>query len=264
MITPADILHHHDLAQLWPADTPPVPDLASAYRCQLAVRQLRIARGETPRGYKIGFTNRSIWPRYQVFAPIWGGVWDSSLHLCEGTGSLSLARTCQPRIEPETVFGMRASPAPGASLQGLWEAIEWIAPGFEIVQSHHPDWKFTIADTVADGGLHGRLLVGRRQDIRSLSDSAQGLDTLLAGARVSLLRDGEPVDQGTGALVLDSPLRALHHFLQELRACPGAPDLQAGDVVTTGTWTDAWPVAAGQRWTARFSAPLGALELHLR
>jgi 2-oxo-3-hexenedioate decarboxylase len=78
---------------------------------------------------------------------------------------------------------------------------------------------------------------------------------------VSLQRNGEAVDQGAGANVLDSPLRALHHFLQELRACPGAPDLQPGDVVTTGTWTDAWPVSPGQTWSASFSEPLGSLQL---
>jgi 2-oxo-3-hexenedioate decarboxylase len=107
------------------------------------------------------------------------------------------------------------------------------------------------------------LLVGQRVPVRAVSDSAQALDELLARATVSLLRDGEVVDRGAGANVLDSPLRALHHFLRELRACPGAPDLQPGDVVTTGTWTDAWPVAPGQSWAARFSTPLPGLQLQL-
>ena len=78
---------------------------------------------------------------------------------------------------------------------------------------------------------------------------------------MSLLKDGQLVEQGAGANVLDSPLQALLHFLTELRQCPGAPDLTAGDVVTTGTWTDAWPVKAGDRWTARFSSPLPSLSL---
>jgi 2-keto-4-pentenoate hydratase len=32
-------------------------------------------------------------------------------------------------------------------------------------------------------------------------------------------------------------------------------------VVTTGTWTDAWPLEAGQRWRAEFDAPLHGLEI---
>ena len=261
MMTAAELLDHYDTARLWTSATPAAPDVATAYQSQLALRQLRQARGEIPCGFKIGFTNRGIWPRYQVFAPIWGSVWDTTLTHCESSAALSLSGSCQPRIEPEAVFGLRATPAPNASLQDLWEAIDWVAPGFEIVQSHRPDWKFTIPDTVADGGLHFRLVVGRRVPVRGVSDSARTLDTLLAGATVSLQRNGERVDQGAGANVLDSPLRALHHFLQELRACPGAPDLQPGDVVTTGTWTDAWPVSQGQTWSASFSEPLGSLQL---
>lgn len=264
MLTPDDLLAHYDTARLWPAGSRPAADVPAAYQAQLALRRLRQARGEVPRGFKIGFTNRGIWPRYNVFAPIWGSVWDTTVVDCESEGDLSLAGLCQPRIEPETVFGLRATPAPGASLQDLWDAIAWVAPGFEIVQAHCADWKFTIPDTVADGGLHGRLLVGRRIPVRDLSDDAPTLDALLAGSSVALLRDGDTVDQGRGANVLDSPLRALHHFLQELRACPGAPDLLPGDVVTTGTWTDAWPVAPGQRWAAHFSAPLASLQLRLR
>ena len=64
----------------------------------------RIARGEKPLGYKIGFTNRSIWDRYGVHQPIWGPVWDTTLSFCDGEAQLSLAGTCQPRLEPEAVF----------------------------------------------------------------------------------------------------------------------------------------------------------------
>ena len=143
----------------------------------------------------------------------------------------------------------------------LGAAIDWVAPGFEIVQSHLPDWKFQAADTVADGSLHARLLVGRRLPVRDIAGDARQLDAVLAASRVTLLRNGQAVETGSGANVLDSPLRALHHFLGELRQCPGAPELLTGDVVATGTWTDAWPIAAGEAWRADFSAPLPALAV---
>jgi 2-keto-4-pentenoate hydratase len=258
-MTPDALLAHLDNGRLWSA--PSGLSLQAAYDSALAVRQLRMARGEVPRGYKVGFTNRTIWPRYNVFAPIWGCVWDSTLTLCEGDGSVSLANTCQPRLEPEVVFGMKAAPAAKATLDDLFEALDWVAPGFEVVQSHLPDWKFLPADTVADGALHARLLVGRRTQVRELCSSAAALDDLLAHARVSLLKDDQLIDEGRGSNVLDSPLRALLHFVQTLRSCPGAPDVRDGDVITTGTWTDAWPVAPGQRWSARFSAPMPGLSV---
>ena len=265
-MTPSTLLQHIDSGQLWPSAPGGEQGLepAAAYEAALAVRALRIARGEKPLGYKIGFTNRSIWPRYGVFAPIWGTVWDSTVAHCEEQGELSLDHTCQPRLEPEAVFGMAKTPPAGATLEELFASIAWVAPGFEVVQSHLPGWKFRAADTMADSGLHARLLIGRKRPLRELAANAVALDALLAACRVSLSHDGKVVDTGTGANVLDSPLRALHHFLHELRGCPGAADLKAGDVITTGTWTDAWPVAQGQNWTANFEAPLAALTVKFK
>ena len=262
-MTPDTLLSHIDSGELWPPATASEHGLgvAAAYQQALAVRALRLARGEVPLGYKIGFTNRGIWPLYNVFAPIWGTVWDTTLSFCEGRGELSLANICQPRLEPEVVFGLRCEPPAECGLAELFDSIDWMAPAFEVVQSHQPDWKFKAADTVADSGLHGRLLVGRKLPVRQAAASAAELERKLATAAVTLTQQGEAVDQGRGANVLDGPLHALHHFVQELRSCPGAPSLCAGDVVTTGTWTNAWPVGPGELWTARFDAPLSALEV---
>lgn len=261
-MTPQEILDHNDTGELWPArGAAEFVALPSAYESALAVRALRIARGESPRGYKVGFTNRTIWSRYDVFAPIWGSMWNTTITNCNGAGSLSLAHLCQPRIEPEAVFGFKAIPVAHASLEQLFEALDWVAPGFEIVQSHSPNWKFIAPQTVADGGLHGRLLIGQRVPISDLAQNADQLHRILASTRVRLQRSGAFVEEGTGANVLDSPLRALMHFLTELRSCPGATDLVVGDVVTTGTWTDAWPVVAGEKWTAAFESALPPLEI---
>lgn len=128
--------------------------------------------------------------------------------------------------------------------------MEWIAPGLEIVQSHMPDCKFTAADTVADSGRHARLLVGRRIPVAALPRDAAAFDAQLAGDRITLYRGGQRINEGVGTNVLDGPLHALAHFPAALRDCPGATDLQPGDVVTTGTWTDAWPVHRGEQWRA--------------
>jgi 2-keto-4-pentenoate hydratase len=258
-MTPELLLRHLDEGTPWPAASG--LELAEAYERALSVRQLRLARGEQPRGYKIGFTNRTIWDRYRVYAPIWGAVWNTTLSFCEGEGELSLAGTCQPRIEPECVFGLRATPPARAGLDALLACIEWMAPGFEIVQSHMKDWVFSAADTVADGGLHARLLVGPRIPVAGLPREGAAFDAQLAAARITLSRDGQRVDEGAGANVLDGPLHALVHFLGALRDCPGAPDLQPGDVVTTGTWTDAWPVRRGEQWRADFGGPLAPISV---
>lgn len=262
-MTPEQLLAHIDSGQLWPAAAggPPDPDMAAGYQQALEVRRLREARGEQPRGYKIGFTNRGIWSRYNVCAPIWGTVWDTTVTFCDSRGELDLTGTCQPRIEPELVFALRSAPPPDCDLDALFDSIEWLAPGFEIVQSHCPDWKFTAADTVADSGLHARLLVGRQTPVRGVATDAARLERRLAQAGVVLTRDAEAIDLGRGANVLDGPLHALLHFVRELRSCSGAPTLNTGDIITTGTWTDAWPVLSGETWIARFDSPLAPLEV---
>ena len=112
-MTPQAVLDHYDQGLLWPADRPlPIAaDVDAAYQQALALRALRTARGERAVGYKIGFTNRTIWPRYEVYAPIWGTVWNTTLTRSSGgTGEVSLDKLCQPRLEPEIVFGMAATP----------------------------------------------------------------------------------------------------------------------------------------------------------
>lgn len=264
-MTPEALLQHVDSGRLWttaPSDDPAF-DAAAAYRSALGMRALRVARGEAPRGFKIGFTNRGIWARYGVAAPIWGTVYDTTVAFCDGEGTLALGKLCQPRIEPEAVFGFRSAPAPEATLDGIFQSLDWVAPGFEIVQSHLPGWKFRAPDTMADNGLHGRLLVGPKRPMGEVAECAEALDRALAACPVDLIRDGAIRESGCGANVLDSPLRALHQFLRELRRCPGAPDIAAGDIVTTGTWTDALPVAPGERWRAEFGEPLRSLGVAL-
>ncbi len=264
-LTPETLLQHLDTGQLWPAQAVEriSPDVAQAYQTALQVRQLRLDRGEQPRGFKIGFTNRSIWQRYQVFEPIWGTVWNTTLSLAQPDGacSVDISRMCQPRLEPELVFGLRCTPPADVTLQSLFESIDWMASGFEVVQSHAADWKFKVADTVTDSGLHAHLVVGQPVQVAEVAHSGEALHRLLAGLSLELRQAGQLVEKGLAANVLDSPLMALLHFVQALRNCPGAPDLQAGDVVTTGTWTDAWPLLSGQVWESLYDAPLKGVKL---
>ena len=234
--------------------------VADGFAAADALRRLRIARGERPAGYKIGFTNRGIWDRYGVHEPIWGPLWDSTTALLDGnSAALSLRGLSQPRLEPEVVFGIAQTPRAGMSLPELKGCLAWVAHGFEIVHTHFENWRFSAADTVADFALHGRLRVGPRVPVRGWTTLADDL----AALHVELLCDGRVVDRGQGAFVLDGPLNALRLWVDAMAEhTPGWP-LRAGDVVTTGTLTDAWPLQPGQTWsTALSDARLAPLTLH--
>ncbi len=221
--------------------------LDDAYRVTAAVREKREARGERPIGRKIGFTNRTIWAEYSVYAPIWGYVYDRTVHDLAAAGAgFSLGGLAVPRFEPEIVFGLGKAPAPSMDPRALLGCIAWIAHGFEIVQSIFPGWKFAAADTVAAYGLHGALLIGPRHPAAA---QAPDWERDLAAFEIDLFRNGEPADRGRAANVLDGPLFALSHLVDLLAADRGNPPLAAGEIVTTGTLTRAFPVAAGETWT---------------
>lgn len=253
----ARMLAADDAASVLPqlfSDADPAFDLGTAWRVAERMRGLRIERGAVPRGWKIGFTNRRIWPRYGVHAPMWSTVYEHTLELLDGARArVALDRFVQPRIEPEIVFGLTSAPAAGMSRDALAGCVGWVAHGIEIVHTHCDGWRFRAADTVADSGLHGRLLVGPRVPRERFGAE---LEARLRALHVELLRDGELVERGDGSAALDGPLAALQQWVDAMALTTPQWPIRAGDVVTTGTLTDAWPVAHGQCWQTRLTERL--------
>jgi 2-keto-4-pentenoate hydratase len=247
-----DLLLAYDEAARLPLPTtrPGGLDLNEAYAVADRIRRLREARGERVRGYKIGFTNRGIWPRYGVHAPIWGPVWDTTVASFEGLEhETSLRGLVQPRLEPEIQFGFARTPPAGTDRADLIACLDWVAHGFEIVHTHFDDWRFAAADTVADFALHGRLFIGQRVPVVRFEYLGRELATL----KVTLSKDGREVDSGCASIVLDGPLDALHTWLLAMQRQPHGWAIEPGHVVTTGTITDAWPMAPGERWQTTLS-----------
>ncbi|KAB2881722.1 MAG: hydratase [Albidovulum sp.] len=238
----------------------PVPDMAAASRVIAAVRALREARGERVAGRKIGFSNRSIWPIYGVDRPMWNYVWDSTLiPATEGAARIALAAHPEPRVEPEIVLRLGRDPAPGMSEAELLGCVDAVAHGLEIVQSVFPGWRFTAAQSAAAFGLHGALVVGPWHEI--------GTERVRWGAAlgdftVTLRRDGARGETGHARNVLGGPVQALRFVVEAIAADPLAVPLRAGEIVSTGTLTDAAPAAPGQIWTTVFDGiGLGGLTV---
>jgi 2-keto-4-pentenoate hydratase len=218
-----------------------------AYRVTPLVRRMYEAGGAKTTGRKIGFTNRTIWAQYGVYAPIWGYVFDRSVHDLAAVEALPLAPFSEPRIEPEIVFGLAEAPAAQMDETALLSCIAWIALGFEIVQSIYPGWKFSAADTIAANGVHGALLIGPRHPVAPRRAEWQ---RTLSAFEIDLDCGGRRVDRGHAENVLGGPLSALRHLVGLLANDPVNPPLAAGEIVSTGTLTKAMPVVPGETWTA--------------
>jgi 2-oxo-3-hexenedioate decarboxylase len=231
-----------------------------ASRVAAAVHKARMARGEQPVGRKVGFTNRTIWPEYGVYAPNWGYMYTRTVHdLADGAAGFPLKGLLEPKIEPEIMFGLSAAPAHGMDDADLLGCVDWVAQGYEIVHSIFPNWKFEAPDTRAANALHGALLIGRRHPV------APQRDVWLAGLtkfEVDLCRGNEVVERGSATNVLDGPLSVLRHVVDLLAEDPHHPPLAADEIISTGTLTRALPCAAGETWrTALRGVPLEPVEI---
>jgi len=244
-------------AKLIPPLSASVPlSIADSYDIVKSVIDIRTAQGETMIGRKIGFTNRKIWSKYGVHdpisTPIWTPMFDTTVRFTEDNrGVQSLRGALQPRIGPELVFKLASTPAPDATIDELADCIAWMAHAFEIVVCPFPDWKFEMADSIAAFGLHGSLIVGEPKSLSAAS--RRNLGNVLAHASLSLSCGDELRSAGFGGDVLGSPLHALWHLHQLLNTQPQFAPLAAGEIVTTGTWTDVCPVKPGETWMSAFS-----------
>lgn len=236
-------------------------DAHNAYQVTAALRTRRIQNGETPIGRKIGFTNRTIWDEYGVHQPIWGDVYSTTVSwLADQSGPFHLKGLAEPRIEPEIVFKLKSKPTVAMDEAALLGCMEWVAHGFELVQSLFPDWDFSVADTIAGCGLHGALLIGPPHLLKP--DEQDTWLKALSSFSIDLYRNDQNIDTGFAKNVLDGPLSAIRHLIGLLENDPYNPDLHAGEIITTGTVTRAFPVERGQVWrTALFGLDLPSAEI---
>jgi 2-oxo-3-hexenedioate decarboxylase len=228
-------------------------DTEAAYAVLDRIAERRVAAGWVPVGRKIGFTNRNLWSLFEVDQPMWAHLWSTTVAFTpDNQASMPLSGLVQPRLEPEVVFKLGGAPPPDADATEILRCVEWMAPAFEVVHCHFPAWNFRLADCIADFGLHGALVVGTPVVIDDENREAVGQQ--LPAFELTLARDFSVVDRGVGANVLDGPAHALSHLNRVLAEQPAASPLVAGEVITTGTITNAWQVGPGEQWTSDYGA----------
>jgi len=222
-------------------------DLATAYRVQ---RELRTTAGPCS-GWKLGLTSRAKQQQVAVSNPVYGFLPAAgALDIGE---PLEVASLIAPRCEPEVVFVLGRDVA-GAHVTAadVLAASSGVAVGIEVLDSRYRDYRFTMADVVADNTSAGRYVVGPPVP-------PTGLDLRLAG--VVLEKNGQVVATASGAASMGHPAAAVAWLVRALAATGGG--LRAREIVLSGGLTAAVPVAAGDVVVASV-AGLGSLELGCR
>lgn len=91
---------------------------------------------------------------------MWASIWNETVVHSAGSVSVSVEPFPQPRLEPEIVLGLLGPVPLVDDPVEIVQVVDWVAPGFEIVQCLYRDWRFTAPDCTAAFGLHGGLVVG--------------------------------------------------------------------------------------------------------
>jgi 2-keto-4-pentenoate hydratase len=262
----AELLYARDTATITglPSQRDVSFDLDGGYRIGRALHQHLLERGHQAVGRKIGFTNPATWRAFGLDAPVWAPMYAQTVHFAvRGSHRLDLDGMVSPRIEPEVVLKLRRRLPSGDLLpQEIVPCLEWAALGFEIADSHYPEWRFTAADAVADFGFHAALVVGTPWYLER--EEPVHVARCLQLLTVSLRCGSEIVARGDGRNALGSPLLALGHLARSLAAQPCAPPLIPGEVITTGTLISPPYVSSAESWRMEVvGAPFNPLELTL-
>ncbi|SDW49543.1 2-oxo-3-hexenedioate decarboxylase [Amycolatopsis xylanica] len=224
-------------------------DLDTAYAVQYEALRQRQRRGETLIGVKLGLTSRAKQIRMGIDSP--SLAWLTDAMVLPAGEPLPRERLIHPRAEPEIVFVMGERLAgPGVTASTALKAVDRVYGGVEIIDSRFQDFKFTLADAVADNSSSGLFVQG------PVGKSALDLD--LSHEACLLEVDGEIVDAATGAAVQGHPAEALALAANHLGARGLA--IEAGWIVLTGGMTDAVHVRPGARVAAHFSN-LGSITI---
>ncbi len=235
------------LVDLLTVDDPDL-DMATAYAIQDALLDRHVARGARISGAKLGLTSLAKQQEMHVHEPIGGWLTDR-MALARGmpleTGSL-----VQPRCEPEIAF-LLARDLAGAdtTADDVMAATTSLMTAIEVLDSRYRDYRFTLADVIADDASAARYLLGDPVD-------PSGVDRI--GCAVGFFLDDVEVASATGAAVMGDPAEAVAWWVRHL-ATTGR-GLSGGMIVLSGALTGAHRVHPGSRVRATIEG-LGTLEL---
>ena len=222
-------------------------DLVTAYAVESELKRMREQQGHRAVGVKVGFANRAMWRVLKLDTLVWAHMYDNTVRLADGNAAtIAIGSMVAPKIEPEIVFKLKAPVGADADAQAALGAVEWIALGFEVIDSVYPEWKFTPVDFVASYGLHAALFVGSPLPV-DVSNAAS-LTEQLASFTVTLQKNGVAVAQGSGKNSLKSPALCLAELASAMSKA-GEP-LQAGTLISSGTLTEAQLLSPGDAFTA--------------
>lgn len=222
--------------------------LPQAYAVQRALLARRTARGERLVGVKMGFTSAAKREQMGIEDLIWGRLTDAMQQSCGG--QTSLGSFIHPRVEPEVAFLLKRPLVGDVSRAEAFAAVEAVAPALEILDSRYRDFRFSLADVVADNSSSAAFVLG----------AWQPPPAALAELSIVMSFNDEPVQRGSSADVMGDPLLSL--VAAARLAAEAELTLAKGWLVLSGGATAAEPLRAHTRVSATVQS-LGSVDFEV-
>lgn len=219
-------------------DDYPDMDWDDAYAIQDEVRRRKVARGSRIVGLKAGLTSYAKMKQMGVSTLVFGFLAD--YYAVPDGGECRMSELIHPKVEPEIAFVTKAElRGPGCHIKSVLDAIDFVMPGIEVIDSRYRDFKFDLKSVVADNTSAVRFVVGGRPTPVSSVD--------LCAVGIVLEKNGEPVASGAGAAVLGHPAAAIAMLADHLGV--RGQCIPAGSLILSGGITEAVAVQAGDNVT---------------
>lgn len=216
--------------------------LDDSYAVQKKLVAMRLADGEKLVGMKIGLTSKAMQETIGIDVPDYGHLTDAML-LLEGQ-PCKMEELIQPKVEGEILFFMKKDlKGSGITVADVYNAVDYVAPAIEIVDSRIRNWDVTLLDTVADNGSSGKVVIGSK--IVPITD----VDMRLTG--MNMEKNGELFNSGTTAEVWGNPAASVAWLINELSKYDIG--VKAGYIVLSGALTASPPVKAGDHFVVSFA-----------
>ncbi len=233
------------------------PDMTidDAYRVQAHWEKIRLQRGETLVGHKIGLTSRAMQAAMNIDTPDSGFITDTMVF--EAGAELEAARFTDGKLEVELAFVLgRDLEREDHTVDQVLAATDHVVPALELIaaRSHRIDPETgrtrTVIDTISDNAANAGIVIGGHR--------VQPREVDLRWVAALLSRNGIVEETGVAAGVLEHPANGIVWLAR--RYAQQGLRLEAGQTILAGSFTRPVDIRPGDVFVADYNQ-LGRFEI---
>ncbi|WP_163103189.1 2-keto-4-pentenoate hydratase [Peribacillus alkalitolerans] len=206
------------------------PDLTfdEAYSIQEKLIQRREKDGARRIGLKLGLTSKAKQQMMGVHESIYGYLTDDMLAF--EWEPLEYNQFIHPKAEPEIAFFIKEDlQGTNITAEEVLRVTKYVAPAIEIIDSRYLNFKFTLADVIADNCSSSKLVIGSKWISPSTLD--------LAHLGLVMTKNGHVAQVGASAAVLGHPATSVAWAVNKLGEI--GKGIKKGDIILSGGISEA-------------------------